>query len=201
MRGGTFRDTNKALLGLSVKYRFLILDEITRRNLETRNNLKFYLLSEISDLIWNSKKLNKEEIESRKNNGVVLTRYEDFRTNTKEISSIIKEKSVGKILKGQCASPGTCIGICKIIFTKADAHKVQEGDIMIAIGTDFDLIEAMYRSIAVITEEGGILSHASVVCREMNKPCCIGVKNATQILKDGQKIKLDTIRGEIIILE
>ena len=201
VRGGIFRDTNKALLGLSVKYRFLMLDEIVRRNLETRDNLKFYLLSEICYLLHDTKKLDKDEIQSRKNNGVVLTRHEDFRLYAEGMSPIANEEKVGKTLRGQCASPGSCEGECKIVISKGDVNKVERGDIMIAIGTDFDLIEAMYRSAAVVTEEGGILSHASVVCREINKPCCIGVKNATQILKDGQRIRLDATRGEIIILE
>ncbi len=71
---------------------------------------------------------------------------------------------------------------------------------MIAIGTDFDLIEAMYRSAAVITEEGGILSHASVVCRELGKPCCIGVKDATRLLRDGQRIRADATHGTITFI-
>jgi len=200
VQGGVFRDTNKALLGLSVKYRFLILDEITRRNLESRQNLDFYLLSEIADLLLDSQKISKEEIESRKNKGVVLTRSEDFQICTEEsLPSTEEVENNQNILRGQCASRGVCTGKCKIVFTKKDAHKVEQGDIMIAIGTDFDLMGAMYRSAAIITEEGGILSHASVVCREIDKPCCIGVKNATKILKDGQLIKVDASKGEVYL--
>ncbi len=196
--GGIFRDTNKALLGQSIKYRFLILDEIARRNLETRDNLNFYLLAEITDLLNHGKKVSKEEITSRQTNGIVFTRFEDFRIYTDGLLPVINLEAE-KVLRGQCASQGECTGECKIVLTKRDADKVKQGDIMVAIGTDFDLIEAMYRSAAVITEEGGILSHASVVCREINKPCCIGVKNATHLLKDGQRVKVNASRGEIIL--
>ncbi|MEK9201448.1 MAG: PEP-utilizing enzyme [Patescibacteria group bacterium] len=201
VQGGVFRDTNKALLGLSIKYRFLVLDEIARRGIETRDNLKWYLLSEITALLRDSKKLSMDEIETRKNNGVVVTRYEDFRVYTEGMLPVAERKEGKKILRGQCASPGICIGECKIVFTKEDADKVQQGDIMVAIGTDFDLIEAMYRSAAVVTEEGGILSHASVVCRELNKPCCIGVKDATRLLQDNQKVRVNATQGEILLLE
>lgn len=200
VQGGLFRDTNKALLGQSVKYRFEILDGIASRNLETRDNLNFYLLAEITDLLRHAKKLDTKEIISRKTNGVTFTRFEDFKLHTADVLPIQSEDATPSILRGQCASRGVCEGECKIVLTKEDSNKVLQGDIMIAIGTDFDLIEAMYRSAAVITEEGGILSHASVVCREINKPCCIGVKEATRILKDGQKVRVDATRGEITIL-
>lgn len=201
VKGGLFRDTNKALLGQSVKYRFKILDEIARRNLEFRDNLNFYLLAEITDLLRQSKKLDEKEIISRKMNGVVFTRFEDFKMYTADMLPIQAEQAPQKTLLGRCASPGICVGKCKIVLTKEDGNKVQQGDIMIAIGTDFDLIEAIYRSAAVVTEEGGILSHASVVCREISKPCCIGVKNATRILTDGQFIKVDATKGIIFLLE
>jgi len=202
VRGGLFRDTNKALLGQSVKYRFEILDEIASRNLESRDNLNFYLLAEIIDLLRLSKKLDEKEITKRKVDGVIFTRFEDFKIHTEDILfTQTQTETLQKTLQGQCASPGVCVGVCKVVLTKKDGNKVKQDDIMIAIGTDFDLIGAMYRSAAVVTEEGGILSHASVVCREIGKPCCIGVRNATKILADGQVIKVDATKGIIFILE
>jgi|SRR3989344_1748066 len=200
VEGGIFRDTNKALLGQSIKYRFLMLDEIARRNIEKRDNLNFYLLSEITTLLKNGKKLDEMTIELRKTKGVVLTRYEDFKIYEDGILPMEKSEEKKNILKGFCASPGIVKGRCRIVLTKKDADKVGVGDVMIAIGTDFDLIEAMYRSVAVITEEGGILSHASVVCRELKKPCCIGVKDATKFLQDNQTIELNATKGEITII-
>lgn len=199
VQGGLFRDTNKALLGQSVRYRFEILDEIAFRKLESKENLNYYLLAEITDLLRHNKQIDSNLINTRRQHGVVFKRFEDFSTNTEGVPGFEVNKSQ-KTLRGQCASQGVCEGECKIVLTKEDGQKVRNGDIMIAVGTDFDLIEAMYRSAAVITEEGGILSHASIVCREINKPCCIGVKEATQLLKDGQKIRVDATKGEITIL-
>lgn len=198
VKGGIFRDKNKSLLGLSLEYRFLILDEISKRG-ELRENLNYYLLSEIIDFLTTNKKLPLEIINSRKNDGVVFQRKESFEVYNLKSSYISEEKDKDSTLnlKGHCASPGQCSGKCKIVLSKEDCFKVENGDIMVAIGTDFDLIDAMYRSSAVITEESGILSHAAVVCRELKKPCCIGVKEATKILKDGQYIKLDASNGII----
>jgi phosphohistidine swiveling domain-containing protein len=59
----------------------------------------------------------------------------------------------------------------------------------------------MEKAGAFITNEGGITSHASIVAREMNKPCIIGTKNATQILKDGDFVEVDADNGIVRILE
>jgi len=201
VKGGLFRDTNKALLGMSTKYRFSILDEIAKRNFEDRKNLDFYLLEEIVDLLYSFKKVSQEKINLRKTNGIIITRNEDFHIHTPELApQLNSDEEYKKVLYGQCASQGISIGKCKIVLRKEDITKIEQGDIMVAVGTDFDLIESMYRSSAVITEEGGILSHAAIVCRELNKPCIIGVKNATQLFRDGLVIRVDATKAEITIL-
>ena len=118
--------------------------------------------------------------------------------NTIELT---EKKYKAATLKGRCACSGYVEGIAKVVYTKVDGYKVKEGDIMVAIGTDFDLLDAIYRSAGIITEEGGLLSHASVVSREMGKPCLIGVDNATAIIHDGDRIILDSKKGIIIIYE
>jgi phosphohistidine swiveling domain-containing protein len=174
----------------------MILDVIARRKLEKRDNLNFYLVSEIVDLLQNNKKVQNIEIENRKKQGVTFSRKEFMEVGVNNVEKKFVNK---KKIQGVCASPGIVKGECKVVLNKNDMHKISEGDIMVAIGTDFDLMDAIQRSCAVITEEGGLLSHASVVCREMGKPCCIGVENATQILKDGTIINLNATNGEIII--
>lgn len=194
---GIFRDYNKAQLGQTTKYRLKILDIISRRGLEKRDNLNYYLLSEILDLLEDKKPLNKKIIEQRKRHGIKLIRSEYLELSLGDPRE--NKNNQQKILNGICASQGLVKGRCKIIINKEDANKIKTGDIMVAIGTDFDLIDAMQKSAAVITEEGGLLSHASVVCREMSKPCCIGVKDATIKLKDGYNITLDADNGIIKI--
>jgi len=66
---------------------------------------------------------------------------------------------------------------------------------MVSKGTDFDLIEIMNLSSGVVTEEGGLLSHAAVICRELMKPCLIGARDATTLLRDGDRVKLDATNG------
>jgi phosphohistidine swiveling domain-containing protein len=193
---GTFRDGNKARLGRTVEYRLAILDEIARRGLETRPSLDYYLLSEVLDLLYAGKKVARPEVAKRKKNGIILVRNEYL----DDFQEFEKAAEIETLLTGVCASPGCVEGICKIVYSKQDAHKIKPGEIMVAIGTDFDLLDAIQAASAIITEEGGLLSHASVVCREMQKPCCIGVQQATKKLADGMRIKLDATNGKIAVL-
>lgn len=100
-------------------------------------------------------------------------------------------------LHGQAAFLGQSIGKVKVVFSTKDLHKVQHGDIMVAISTNPDLLPAMYRASAFITDSGGITSHAAIVAREMKKPCITGTKIATKIFKDGDMVEVDANKGII----
>jgi len=197
---GVFRDLNKAYMGQTVRYRLLLLDEIARRKLDTRDNLNYYLLSELLDLLDQNIILDQEIILAREQKGITLSREEYLENKFLKIRNTSDDTKKVSMLSGVCASPGNITGICKIIYSTKDIVKINKGDIMVAIGTDFDVLEAMHLSAGIITEEGGLLSHASVVSREINKPCCIGVANATQILKDNMQVNLDSANGVITIL-
>ncbi len=64
-----------------------------------------------------------------------------------------------------------------------------------------DYVPLMQCAVAVVTDLGGILSHAAIVCRELRKPCIVGTKVATQVLKDGDLVEVDTERGIVRILK
>lgn len=67
--------------------------------------------------------------------------------------------------------------------------------------TSVDFVPIMEKAGAFVTNEGGITSHASIVAREMNKPCIIGTKIATQVLKDGDLVEVDAENGIVKILD
>ncbi len=106
-----------------------------------------------------------------------------------------------KILKGFSANKGKVRGIVKIILSSKDFLKLNPGEILVTTMTSVDFVPIMERAAAFVTNEGGITSHASIVAREMNKPCIIGTKNATQILKDGDMVEVDADNGLVSILE
>lgn len=199
-RIGVFRDKNKAKLGETVVRRLKIMDEIASRTGVPRSNLDWYLISEIVTLLDTGQHLLNSHLKARQKDGVRFERSEDVTSGVRAIEdNASKNRSNIKHLNGICASSGIIEGSVKVIFDKSDKKKMRTGDIMVAIGTDFDLIEIMNQSAGIITEEGGLLSHASVVSRELNKPCLIGVEGATSILKDGDRVTLDAVNGHVVI--
>jgi len=75
--------------------------------------------------------------------------------------------------------------------------RIEEGDILVTTGTDRDIMPAFELAAAVITEEGGLTSHAAIVALSLGKPVIVGVENATRIILDGTTITLDAKRGLI----
>jgi len=117
-------------------------------------------------------------------------------------STIVEETNHAvEEFKGQVACIGKVQGLVKIVNSTSDIHKVNDGDIIVSIATNPDILPAMKKAIAFVTEQGGITSHAAIVAREMKKPCIIGTKIATKVLKDGDLIEVDANKGIIKILQ
>ena len=74
-------------------------------------------------------------------------------------------------------------------------HKMKDGDILVSISTQPDLLPAMKKAAAFITDQGGVTSHAAIVAREMKTPCVIATKIATKVLKDGDIVEVDADKG------
>jgi pyruvate,water dikinase len=64
-----------------------------------------------------------------------------------------------------------------------------------------EFVPLMKKAIAIVTDEGGITCHAAIVSRELKKPCIIGTKVATQVLKDGDMVEVDANSGIVRILK
>ncbi|MFW5965324.1 MAG: pyruvate, water dikinase [Halodesulfurarchaeum sp.] len=106
--------------------------------------------------------------------------------------------SVGEdLLSGVGASPGVASGTVKIITKLDELDKVSEGDIIVTPMTTPDMVPAMKRASGIITEEGGMTSHAAIVSRELGVPAVVGTGGATEILEDGQVVTIDGERGAI----
>ncbi|MFD1511855.1 phosphoenolpyruvate synthase [Halomarina rubra] len=101
------------------------------------------------------------------------------------------------ILKGLGASPGVASGPVRIVDKLDELDKVGEGDIIVTEMTTPDMVPAMKRAAGIITDEGGMTSHAAIVSRELGVPAVVGTSSATRELEDGQVITLDGDKGTI----
>jgi len=99
------------------------------------------------------------------------------------------------LLRGLGATTGASGGKVKIISGPKEIGKVESGDILVAKMTSPDYVPAMRKASAIITDEGGITSHAAIVSRELGIPCIVGAGNATEILKDGMVVTVDADHG------
>ncbi len=100
-----------------------------------------------------------------------------------------------EMTKGLAASPGVGSGIVKMIHNMDDLPKVQKGDILVTEMTNPDMVPAMQRANAIVTDEGGITCHAAIVSRELGIPCIVGTGNITELVRDGDKITVDATHG------
>ena len=108
----------------------------------------------------------------------------------------VEEGIEGRILlKGLGASPGIATGKVKVIFSEKEISKVEEGDILVTTMTTPDMVPAMKRAAAIVTDEGGMTCHAAIVSRELGVPAIVGTKTATKVLKDGMVVTVDGEKG------
>lgn len=116
--------------------------------------------------------------------------------------TVDQEESLGdnEIIKGLPVSSGKARGIARIINEESRELLMNGGEILLVKMTNPDHIPMMVKSSGIITQFGGMLSHAAIVCRELGKPCISGIDNLFDVINDGDLIEIDGNKGEIKIL-
>lgn len=101
------------------------------------------------------------------------------------------------LARGLAASPG--IGSGKVIKINSidEIERVKDGDILVTVMTNPDMVPAMRKAAAVVTDEGGRTCHAAIVSRELGVPCIVGAKDASEKLNDGDVVTVDATRGVV----
>ncbi|MCL6586162.1 MAG: pyruvate kinase [Anoxybacillus sp.] len=114
-------------------------------------------------------------------------------------TNLMKVHVIGDMIaKGQGIGRKSAFGKVVIAKTAEEAlNKMMDGGILVTYSTDADMVKALEKAAAIITEEGGLTSHAAVVGLSLGIPVVVGVQNATSILKDGQEITVDAGFGAI----
>jgi len=132
-----------------------------------------------------------------------LDEYGTYEENKLAIAEYYKSqnKKDDGIIKGQIGSKGIVRGTVKVIRSfEQEKHKMKDGDILVTGMTRPEFVPLMKLASGIITDEGGITCHAAIVSRELGKPCIIGTKIATQVLKDGDEVELNANDGIVKIL-
>lgn len=182
----------------------IVQDEIAKRlgtNIEIVRNM---LPDEIRHYLLKNKKVKNQFNKRLKE---LITIHSDnkikIKINKKRLEQIkelfdnegLSNETYKTEIKGQMAYPGYARGIVKILEFRNEMKKFNKGDILVSRSTNPEIVLAMEKSAAIVTDVGGITCHASIVARELKIPCLIGTKNASKVLKDGDYVEVDVNRG------
>ncbi|MFH1292038.1 MAG: PEP-utilizing enzyme [bacterium] len=118
----------------------------------------------------------------------------------KKIEFVEQETQTPSQILGDCASVGKVRGLVKLINSPQDMAKMEPGNILVSYATSPDIMPAIKKSVAIVTDLGGIICHAAIVSRELRIPCVVGTKNATKVLKDGDLVEVDATHGIVRII-
>lgn len=108
-------------------------------------------------------------------------------------------KEVAKMI-GLSGSAGKASGKVKIVQPDKLDEDFEENSVLVCPVTTPNYVPLMQKAVAIVTDQGGILSHAAIVARELGKPCIVGTNNATKLLKNGQIVNVDANLGIVQVL-
>ncbi|MBW2982503.1 hypothetical protein KY343_06495 [Candidatus Woesearchaeota archaeon] len=196
-----WRDDLRRMHAYSWSFFFELL--ASRFDIDYRN-IGYLTLNELEDCLKKDA-IDKKEIESRKNNPCIITLggsnikviWSKIPKRYYDIIKQIEEKEKQLSIKGFTAQKGKAKGKVIVVKSYHDIKKVKKGHILVANTTHPNYLPAMQKAAAFITNEGGIASHAAIVSREMKKPCIVGTKIATKVLKTGDLVEVDAEKGII----
>ena len=181
-----------------------ILKQIAKRLGLSLKQLQFMALQEIYGFLSNKKTISPNLLNQRIKYCVVY--YPQGRvqiytgSRAKKLAQKIQQEKIEKDIKeikGSAAYPGIVKGEVVIIFSAQDMSKMKKGNVLVSPATNPNIMPAITKAAAIITDEGGITCHAAIVSREFGIPCIIGTKIATKVLKDGDLVEIDADRGII----
>lgn len=112
--------------------------------------------------------------------------HSDMRNKEQFVQGIVVSRSENKIT-----------GRIRILHSPKEVVAMKQGEILVAAMTSPDYIHAMRKASAIVTDVGGLMSHAAVVSRELGIPCITGTKVATKMFKNGDVVEVDTHKGTV----
>jgi pyruvate,water dikinase len=163
----------------------------------------YYLPFEELREVVRTNRLDYSIITKRKEEYEVYEKLTPPRIMTSEGEVISGEYDTGNIPKGALAgipvSSGTIEGRARVILRMEDAD-IEEGDILVTTFTDPSWTPVFVSIKGLVTEVGGMMTHGAVIAREYGLPAVVGVENATKLIKDGQRIRVNGAEGYVEVL-
>lgn len=194
------QDQRKEGVTICNHYQRLFFEEIGKRLNIPTDEMENTVYSELREMLID-KKFDRKVLQSRKRHSLCIFPKDDWKVfDGKVVDEIYKEifevKSEGiDELKGTVASKGIASGKIRLIHKIKDMEHMQKGEIIVSSMTRPEMVVAMKKAAAIVTDEGGITSHAAIVSRELGIPCILGTKIATKVFKNGDIAEVDANNG------
>jgi pyruvate,water dikinase len=120
---------------------------------------------------------------------------------TERVHEWARSQDGGLELTGTAASPGVAEGPARVVKTVKEIADVRDGEILVCTITSPAWAPIFSKVRAVVTDIGGVMSHAAIVCREYGVPAVVGTGRATSQIRTGQRVRVDGTAGTVSILE
>lgn len=197
-----WRDERKMQMQLMNHYFEVLGREIAKRSRLEWNELKLCDSRAIHEIPVSRKLVDHSKTFFSEQYVLVWNKNKVVHLDKKEcqqaVDTIEKGMQAGVMeLRGIIACPGKAKGKVKIIIKSSEFNKMEKGDILVTPMTRPDYVPLMKKAAAIITDEGGITSHAAVISRELKVPCIIGTQVASKLLKDGDVVEVNANHGTI----
>lgn len=101
------------------------------------------------------------------------------------------------LVTGLGASPGLADGNVRVLRSPDEGSRLVAGEVLVAPMTSPDWVPTIRRAAALVTDSGGVTSHAAIVSRELRIPCVVGTRTATRVLRDGEHVTVDGSKGRV----
>lgn len=200
-----YKDNRKKHILIFLHFLEKLIKEISIRSKVSLDSIRNTFPFELSALL--DAKLTSEEIDRRRKYCVVIwkenakkpTILTGYKANKYE--ELTKQTSEVKLIIGRSACPGKITGIVRLLTSSSQCSQLKEGEILVTFMTSPDFMPAIHKCSAIVTNFGGVTSHAAVISRELNIPCVVGTKIATHVLKTGDKIEVDATNGIVKLID
>ncbi|MBI2334813.1 hypothetical protein HYU96_03340 [Candidatus Daviesbacteria bacterium] len=201
----TYQDDRKRNILIYLHYLEMLLKEVGKRANIPLGAMRDTFPSEIKDIL--DGKIDEEFINNRREKCFVVWEEKSGKPSiligeeTKEWEEIlIPQVNSSPVIKGNCASKGKITGKVRVLLNASENDTLEGGEVLVTFMTSPDFMSAVRRCSAIITNLGGITSHAAIISRELGIPCIVGTKNATEILKTGDMVEVDANKGIVRII-
>lgn len=200
------QDTRKQGVLRLNHFLFQFIKELTRRTKISKQEALYVIEPEIKDILLKGK-INRRELKARIKKSFMFISTNGynilFGKGAEQIDMRVFYKDLGFIneARGTVASPGEVQGKVRVLKSNLEISKFKKDEILVTNNTTPEFVPAMKKAKAIITEQGGITTHAAIISRELDVPCIIGVKDATRIFKTGYLVEVDTSQGLVKIIK